>query len=379
MRRIATFLRQRAQTATLAIALAILLPSRLSAQVPLPPDAAAPAEVGHRIVISLKDRRLYLLEDGREARSFPVAIGRPGVTIPLGDTTVVRKRRNPTWHPTANQRRAKPSLPLAVPPGPSNPLGRHALDLGWTAIAIHGTNEPGSIGRRASGGCFRMLPADVEALFGTVEVGTPVRVVAGEAGLSAPPTIPAKEAGPKTVPSKPGPLKPGPSKPAVIPIAVPAPAVKPAALAAPAAAPAPAAVPPEPIPPTPIAATQTPPKQTPVVPDPRCATASAPLRRMICTVPDLAALDGRARGIQERFLKDLPAERRDVVSYALVQDDRRFDDRIAALCWIRKGTEDDPTVAATARACLRDALSARIEDVTQRVAELGSGAMAAWR
>ena len=88
-------------------------------------------------------------------------------------------------------------------------------------------------------------------------------------------------------------------------------------------------------------------------------------------MPDLASLDGRARGLRERFLAGLPADRRETASYALVQDDRRFDDRITALCWIRKGTEADPAVSATARACLHAALSGRIEDVARRIAELG--------
>ncbi len=336
MRRIATFLRHPARTATLAIALAILLPSRLSAQVPDTPGAGLSAAATQRIVISLKERRLSLLENGREVRSYPVAIGRPGVAIPLGDTTVVRKRRNPTWHPTANQRRAKPSLPPEVPPGPANPLGRHALDLGWTAIAIHGTNEPGSIGRRVSSGCFRMLPADVEALFAMVAVGTPVRVVAGEApGLAMVPIVAAKRTEPPSAPSRPA--------VAALPVSLPV-----------ATAPTPAPLP----------------APSLIVPDPRCATATAPLRRMICATPELATLDGRARGLQERFLSGLPPDRRDAASYALVQDDRRFDDRITALCWVRKGTEDDPTVATAARTCLRTALDGRVEDVTRRVAEL---------
>ncbi len=351
MQRVATFLWHWAVAATLAIAALTFSPTPPAAQVPGAPDSA-PAGAHdiaskHRIVISLKDRRLYLMEDGlmehgRAARSFPVAIGRPGVPIPRGDTTVVRKRRNPTWHPTANQRRAKPSLPLAVPPGPQNPLGKHALDLGWTAIAIHGTNEPASIGQRVSSGCFRMLPADVEALYAVVEVGTPVRVVDGAVGA-------------------PGPARSPLQAPAVVPVSVPAPQPvaprPPPAVAVPVSLPAPVPAPtPAPVPST---------------PDPRCATASAPLRRMICTMPDLASLDGRARGLRERFLAGLPADRREAASYALVQDDRRFDDRITALCWIRRGTETDPAVSAAARACLHAALSGRIGDVTRRIAELG--------
>ncbi|WP_247895777.1 L,D-transpeptidase [Azospirillum brasilense] len=305
-------------TATLAIALALVSPDGLRAQ-----DTAAAAGTTaesmppRRIVISLTERRLHLLEEGRPPRSFPVAIGRPGVAIPLGDSQVLRKRRNPTWRPTANQRRDNPALPASVPPGPANPLGKFALDLGWTAIAIHGTNEPDSVGRRASGGCFRMLPADIAALFEAVPVGTPVRVVAGPA------------------------------------------AVPPPQAAALAAAPLAAAPPPPP----PEKAASPPPA---ILPDPRCATAGAPLRRMICTVPELAALDGRARGLQQRRLAALPAERRDAAAYALLQEERRFDDRITARCWVRRGMEEDPAVAAAARACLGDALTERLEEAKRR-------------
>jgi L,D-transpeptidase ErfK/SrfK len=56
-------------------------------------------------------------------------------------------------------------------------MGDFALDLGWKAYAIHGTNKPYSIGRRDSSGCIRMLPEDIETLFKAVSVGTPVTVV----------------------------------------------------------------------------------------------------------------------------------------------------------------------------------------------------------
>ncbi|CAO3377749.1 L,D-transpeptidase family protein [Azospirillum argentinense] len=321
MQRTATFLRHLVSTATLAIALALVSSGAPRAQEGAAAAiAAADPPPARQIVISLTERRLHLLEEGRPPRSFPVAIGRPGVAIPLGDSQVLRKRRNPTWRPTANQRRENPALPASVPPGPSNPLGRFALDLGWTAIAIHGTNEPDSVGRRASGGCFRMLPADIATLFDAVPVGTPVRVVSG---------------------------------PAVLPPPQPAVAVAASVVAA-------VSPPPIPAPPPKVA------PPLPIVPDPRCATAGAPLRRMICTVPDLAALDGRARGLHQRHLAALPAERRDAAVYALLQEERRFDDRITARCWVRRGMEEDPAVAAAAEACLRDALSARLEEAKRR-------------
>lgn len=301
-------------------------------------------EGGAAIAISLADRRLYLTGPDGATRSFPVAIGRPGVPIPIGDSTIQRKRRNPTWRPTANQRRVKPSLPRAVPPGPNNPLGAYALDLGWPAIAIHGTNEPDSVGRQASGGCFRMLPADIETVFAATGVGTPVRVVrtslaggATEAPIVRPPA-PVPATGRTALPS-----------PQTIPAAVTRP------------------------PPVPLAA-------IPPVPDPHCESVTAPLRRMICDIPALALLDGRARGIQERFLAGVadPAARA-AAAYALIQDERRFHERIAALCWVRSGTEGDPAVATAAQACLSASLGHRLDDVAERIADLGGGTRLASR
>lgn len=318
-------------------------------------ERAGIAAAGPSIAISLADRRLYLTAADGSTRSFPVAIGRPGVPIPVGDSTIQRKRRDPTWRPTANQRRERPSLPRAVPPGPNNPLGKFALDLGWPAIAIHGTNEPDSVGRRASGGCFRMLPADIETVFAAAEVGTPVRVVRDSLGGSPPMPMAIQ-------PAKPVPVS--------IRAAVPPTLQPPQPLPTPAAVTASRVSPPEPPP--------EPPPQP--VADPRCATVTAPLRRMICDVPALALLDGRARGTQERFLAGIgdPVVRASA-AYDLIQEERRFHERIAALCWIRSGTEGDPAVAASARSCLTTALDRRLDDVAERIAALRGGARLAGR
>ncbi|HEX3180786.1 MAG TPA: L,D-transpeptidase, partial [Beijerinckiaceae bacterium] len=46
-----------------------------------------------------------------------------------------------------------------------------------TLFRIHGTNEPGTIGRAVSSGCIRMLNADVIDLYQRVAKGTPVVVL----------------------------------------------------------------------------------------------------------------------------------------------------------------------------------------------------------
>src|SRR5919106_3546198 len=110
-------------------------------------------------------------------QSFPIGIGRDGLTTPKGSTQVARKQKDPTWRPTARMRAEKPELPEAVPAGPDNPLGNRAMYLGWPQYLIHGTNKPLGIGRRTSSGCVRMYPEDVEYLYDRVEIGTKVTVV----------------------------------------------------------------------------------------------------------------------------------------------------------------------------------------------------------
>jgi len=73
-------------------------------------------------------------------------------------------------------RRRRPDLPGHMAGGIDNPLGARALYLGSTLYRIHGSNEPETIGRAVSSGCFRMTNEDVTDLYGRVSVGTTVIV-----------------------------------------------------------------------------------------------------------------------------------------------------------------------------------------------------------
>ncbi|UCH75537.1 MAG: L,D-transpeptidase family protein [Rhodospirillales bacterium] len=130
------------------------------------------------MVINLPELRLYYFGDGAgTVITHPIGVGRKGRETPIGTTQIVRKREAPTWIPPASIRAERPELPISVPPGPDNPLGAYALDLGWQSYVVHGTNRPFGIGRRVSGGCIRLYPEDIEHLFAIVSVGTPVTVV----------------------------------------------------------------------------------------------------------------------------------------------------------------------------------------------------------
>jgi L,D-transpeptidase ErfK/SrfK len=130
------------------------------------------------VVINLSEMRLYYYQNPGEApATYAIGIGRAGLTTPLGTTTVARKTVDPIWVPTDRMRREDPKLPAVVPPGPENPMGTHAMYLGWNSYAIHGTDKPYSIGRRLSSGCIRMYPEDILTLYNNLPQGSMVTVV----------------------------------------------------------------------------------------------------------------------------------------------------------------------------------------------------------
>jgi L,D-transpeptidase ErfK/SrfK len=145
------------------------------------------------IVVNVAELRMYYfpsdsgpLPEGvalgsRKVITHPISIGRMDWSTPLGATTVTGKVANPTWYPPQSIRDEHAArndlLPRVVPPGPANPLGKHALRLGLSSYLIHGTNMPSGVGMRVTHGCIRMFPEDIEALFKTVPVGTTVTIV----------------------------------------------------------------------------------------------------------------------------------------------------------------------------------------------------------
>ena len=144
----------------------------------LPTSHLMPAPSAPGILINLAQQRLFVVQ-GADAQvsSFPIGIGQEGWETPVGRTQVVRLREDPVWRVPPSIRAEVPSLPETVPPGPDNPLGTHAIDLGWQGFVIHGTNQPNGVGRRVSHGCIRLYPEDIEQLFEMVHVGMPVTVV----------------------------------------------------------------------------------------------------------------------------------------------------------------------------------------------------------
>jgi lipoprotein-anchoring transpeptidase ErfK/SrfK len=128
------------------------------------------------IVVSTKERRLYLVMQGGKAMRYAVGVGREGFQW-AGTQTITNKQEWPDWRPPEEMIRRRPDLPRYMAGGPHNPLGARAMYLGGTLYRIHGSNEPETIGRAVSSGCIRMLNEDVVDLYQRVKVGTQVVVL----------------------------------------------------------------------------------------------------------------------------------------------------------------------------------------------------------
>jgi hypothetical protein len=119
-----------------------------------------------RIEVDVSARRLSFFRRGRLVLRARVAVGSSATPTPYGRFYV-------------NQR--------LIPSNPSGPYGPGAIGIsafsnvltGWTQggpVAIHGTNEPWSIGHAVSNGCIRLPNPVLRRIFRATPAGTPVVV-----------------------------------------------------------------------------------------------------------------------------------------------------------------------------------------------------------
>lgn len=120
--------------------------------------------VATRIVVEVSRRRLTLYRNAHLVLAARVAVGSPSTPTPTGRFYV-------------NQR--------LVPTDSGGPFGPGAIGIsafsnvltGWTQggpVAIHGTNEPWSIGHAVSNGCIRLRNQTLLRVFRATPAGTPV-------------------------------------------------------------------------------------------------------------------------------------------------------------------------------------------------------------
>ena len=96
-----------------------------------------------------------------------------------GTAYIQGKYIKPAWSPPDSIKHENRKIPDVIPSGSSsNPMGAAAMTLsGGDQYAIHGTNNPGSIGGFVSHGCIRMYNSDILDLYERVSLGTKVVVL----------------------------------------------------------------------------------------------------------------------------------------------------------------------------------------------------------
>jgi lipoprotein-anchoring transpeptidase ErfK/SrfK len=130
-------------------------------------SALRPAPARVEIRADLSRRRIELRRGDEVLDRVRVSVGRPGSTTPTGRFTITDKLDGEKLSPYYG------CCVLALSGTQPN------LPAGWTGgdrLAIHGTNDPGSIGEASSAGCLRAGDADVRRLMRRVPLGTPVEI-----------------------------------------------------------------------------------------------------------------------------------------------------------------------------------------------------------
>jgi len=115
--------------------------------------------------VNLERKKLELIDGNRVERSMRIGVGRPGSPTPKGRFSVTDKLPGTEYGP------AYGCCILALSGRQPN------IPPGWQGgnrLAIHGTDNPSTIGRQSSLGCLHADARDLKLLMRRVSLGTPV-------------------------------------------------------------------------------------------------------------------------------------------------------------------------------------------------------------
>jgi L,D-transpeptidase catalytic domain len=175
------------RSSVLAVALLLAIAPARGTSIPAP-------SLTTRVLISVRDQKLMLIENGQIAATYPVSTSKYGLgdtwgslATPLGLLQVAQKigDRAPVGAVFHNRRWTGEVLQPNTPgrdPVMTRIIWLRGLEASnahafHRCIYIHGTNEEKLLGRPASFGCIRMKSIDVAALYNQLPLGTPVEIV----------------------------------------------------------------------------------------------------------------------------------------------------------------------------------------------------------
>jgi lipoprotein-anchoring transpeptidase ErfK/SrfK len=159
----------------------------------VPAFAVAPVDTSNQIIISVRDQKLILVQNGGKVATYPVSTSMFGLgdawgrmTTPLGYLAVEKKiGDNAPTGAVFHNRRFTGEILQPNAPGRDPVTTRIIWLRGLQAqnahafqrcIYIHGTPQEKAIGRPASYGCIRMKASDVALLYDRVPLGTLVQI-----------------------------------------------------------------------------------------------------------------------------------------------------------------------------------------------------------
>ena len=156
--------------------------------------AIMPLDTSSQLIISVRDQKLMLVQNGAKVATYPVSTSMFGVgdswgrmTTPLGYLAVEKKiGDNVPTGAVFHNRRLTGEILQPNAPGRDPVITRiiwlrgleaqnaHAFQRG---ISIHGTPQEKAIGKPASYGCIRMKSSDVTELYNRVPLGAVVQII----------------------------------------------------------------------------------------------------------------------------------------------------------------------------------------------------------
>ncbi len=136
-----------------------------------------PLAMAAQIVVDKSDAVLRLVDaEGNAYAQFPITSGTAKYPLPIGEWTIKSVSPDPwySYDPKLIVTARRGDRKALLPPGPNGPVGTMWMALSKPHYGIHGTPEPGLIGRTQSSGCVRLTNWSANAVAQAVSAGMTV-------------------------------------------------------------------------------------------------------------------------------------------------------------------------------------------------------------
>ena len=142
----------------------------------------------NRISVDKAKQELRAFDAGGKLLAYyPATVGSGEKPAPSGTLKVTAVKKDPTYHynPAYAFKGVRTTKPFTIEPGPNNPVGVVWIGLTGEGYGIHGTPEPGKVGKTQSHGCVRLTNWDILQLASGVSKGTSVDFIGEQKGTGS--------------------------------------------------------------------------------------------------------------------------------------------------------------------------------------------------